>query len=266
MQMDNRSVAAKTLVPLLSKIEPKSDIGKKAIKLVRAWDFKMTRDRPEPLIYAAWIRNLMPSLVADELGDQFAGYSRPRPLFIHRALDQDTEWCDNISTLEKEDCASRVEHALNSALTELRKRFGDEPKNWRWGDAHTATFPHRILRHIPLLADWSEGRIKTDGGNHTLNRGQTSGGTKNPYRHSHGAGYRAVYDLADPRNSRYSLATGQSGNPLSTRYMDQLSQWRDGQYFRIIGSQKELKARGSDVLRLRPLAHNKSIRKESPSH
>jgi penicillin G amidase len=262
LQMDNRSVAAKALVPLLTKIEPKSDIGKKVIKLVRAWDLEMTRDRPEPLIYAAWIRNLMPSLVADELGNQFTGYRRPRPLFIHRVLIHDTKWCDDISTLEKEDCASRVEHALNRALTELRKRFGDEPKNWRWGDAHTATFPHRILRHIPLLADWSEGRIKTDGGDHTLNRGQTGGGTESPYRHSHGAGYRAVYDLADPGNSRYSLATGQSGNPLSTRYMDQLSQWRDGQYFRIVGSQNELKARGSDVLRLRPLANNENIRKE----
>jgi penicillin amidase len=262
LQMDNRSIAAKVLVPLLAKIKPKRDIERKAIKLVRAWDFKMKRNRPEPLIYAAWIRNLMPSLVADELGDQFAGYRRPRPLFIHRVLSQDTEWCDDISTVKKESCTSRVEQALDLALAELSGRFGDEPKDWRWGDVHAATFSHRILRHIPLLAYWSEGRIETDGGDHTLNRGQTSGGTESPYRHVHGAGYRAVYDLSDLRNSRYSLATGQSGNPLSTRYMDQLTRWRDGRYFRIVGSRNELQARGSDMLWLRPLTYNESNRKE----
>jgi penicillin amidase len=199
---------------------------------------------------------LMPSLVADELGDQFAGYRRPRPLFIHRVLSQDTEWCDDISTAEKESCASRVEQALDRALVELSDRFGDEPKDWRWGDVHAAAFPHQILRHIPLLADCSEGRIETDGGDHTLNRGQTGGGTESPYRHVHGAGYRAVYDLADLENSLYSLAMGQSGNRLSSRYIDQLTRWRDGQYFRIVGSRNELKTRGSDMLRLRPLTDN----------
>jgi penicillin amidase len=253
LQMDNRSIAAKGLVPLLTKIEPKSGIARKAIKLVRAWDFEMKRNNPEPLIYAAWIRNLMLSLVADELGDQFIGYRHPRPLFIQRVLSQDTDWCDDISTAEKESCASCIEQALNRTLAELSERFGNEPKDWRWGDVHAAAFPHQILRHIPLLADWSEGRIETDGGDHTLNRGQTGGGTENPYRHAHGAGYRAVYDLSDPGNSRYSLATGQSGNPLSSQYMDQLIRWRDGRYFRIFGSRYELKARGSDILLLRPL-------------
>jgi hypothetical protein len=35
--------------------------------------------------------------------------------------------------------------------------------------------------------------------------------------------------------------------------MDQLIRWRDGRYFRIFGSRYELKARGSDILLLRPL-------------
>ncbi|MEC7397784.1 MAG: penicillin acylase family protein, partial [Pseudomonadota bacterium] len=54
----------------------------------------------------------------------------------------------------------------------------------------------------------------TGSGDYTLNRGQTGGPNSDPYRHSHGAAYRAVYDLGNPENSRFSLATGQSGNPF----------------------------------------------------
>ena len=70
------------------------------------------------------------------------------------------------------------------------------------------------LRHIPILSTWADGRVATGGGDHTLNRGQTGGPNSDPYRHSHGAAYRAVYDLGNPENSRFSLATGQSGNPF----------------------------------------------------
>ena len=142
--------------------------------------------------------------------------------------------------------------ALDRATTELREKYGDDPEKWRWGEAHQAMFSHRILRHIPIVSTWVDGRVATGGGDHTLNRGQTGGPNSDPYRHSHGAAYRAVYDLGNPENSRFSLATGQSGNPLSDHYMSLLEEWRDGRYFRIFGSQDELMARGGDRLVLQP--------------
>ena len=104
-----------------------------------------------------------------------------------------------------------------------------------------------------MLAGWVEGRIATSGGGQSINRIQTSGNGKTPYRHSHNSGYRAVYDLANPENSRYSLATGQSGNPFSTRYMEQLTSWRDGRYLRIAGTREAIKNRGGEQLWLKPV-------------
>ena len=49
-----------------------------------------------------------------------------------------------------------------------------------------------------------------------------------PFAHIHGAGFRAVYDLGDLDRSRFVIATGQSGNPLSPHYRDFLQRWRDG--------------------------------------
>ena len=37
------------------------------------WDHGMQPDRTEPLIYMAWVRELMHVLFADELGDVFEG-------------------------------------------------------------------------------------------------------------------------------------------------------------------------------------------------
>ena len=67
--------------------------------------------------------------------------------------------------------------------------------------------------------------IETDGGRHTVNRGGYSPASS--FSHLDGAGYRAVYDLGDLDNSRFTIATGQSGNFLSPHYRDFLHRWRD---------------------------------------
>ncbi|MEO0990758.1 MAG: penicillin acylase family protein, partial [Pseudomonadota bacterium] len=61
----------------------------------------------------------------------------------------------------------------------------------------------------------------------------------------HAAGYRAVYDFADPDSSVFITATGQSGHPLS-RYYDDLGElWRRGEY--ITMSLDPALARGAAV-------------------
>ena len=41
-----------------------------------------------------------------------------------------------------------------------------------------------------------------------------------------GAGLRIITDLAHPDASRMIVVPGQSGNPLSQHYQDQLTRWR----------------------------------------
>ena len=70
----------------------------------------------------------------------------------------------------------------------------------------------------------------TSGGDNTLMRGLTSGTGDTPFRNVHAAGYRGVYDFADPDSSVFIISTGQSGHLLS-RYYDNLGGlWRRGEY------------------------------------
>ena len=70
---------------------------------------------------------------------------------------------------------------------------------WRWGREHVALLQHKVYSHIPLLDRISDFSMPSSGGFYTLDRG---GGfdapADQPYARTHGGGYRAIYDLADP--------------------------------------------------------------------
>ena len=70
----------------------------------------------------------------------------------------------------------------------------------------------------------------TSGGDNTLMRGLTSGEEPTPFRNVHAAGYRGVYDFADPDSSVFITSTGQSGHFLSRHYDDLGELWRRGEY------------------------------------
>jgi len=78
----------------------------------------------------------------------------------------------------------------------------------------------------------------------TVNRGTYA---PDDFRHVHGAGLRVVFDLADLSNSRFIIAGGQSGNPLSRHYDDLLEAWRDN-----AGIMLGKRSGGNAVLRLEP--------------
>ncbi|NCQ25424.1 MAG: penicillin acylase family protein, partial [Roseovarius sp.] len=101
----------------------------------------------------------------------------------------------------------------------------------RWGDAHQATHDHQVLGEVPLLNYFVNIRQSTSGGDNTLLRGRTRGGDgPDPFQNVHGAGYRGVYDFADPDSSLFIIATGQSGHFLSRHYDDLSQLWRRGEY------------------------------------
>ena len=101
---------------------------------------------------------------------------------------------------------------------------GEAVAGWRWGDAHAALFAHPLLGEIPLLRSLGERRIASPGDDNTLFRAAT----RNDFDAVHGAGFRAVYDLADLEQSRFVVTPGQSGNFASRLAWNFVRRWRDG--------------------------------------
>lgn len=243
-QLDTVSFTARTLLPLIGgdlwftgEAAPEGTPERqrqRALELMAAWNGEMSEHLPEPLIYAAWLRALQGRLIRDDLGLSLAAeLAHADPVFIERVyrdLDGASAWCDIRQSAPVETCSDIARLALDDALIELQERFGANIESWRWGDAHEAAHDHQVMGQIPLLSWFVNIRQSTSGGDNTLMRGLTSGTGENPYLNIHAAGFRGVYDFADPDSSVFVIATGQSGHPLSRHYDDLGVLWRRGEY------------------------------------
>ena len=205
----------------------------KALEMLGKWNGEMSEHRPEPLIYAAWMRALMKRLVQDELGRLADSFRHVEPIFVERVyrdVNGASAWCDVKGTVDRETCEQIAAAALDDALLWLDETYGGRIESLRWGSAHMAAHDHQALGRAPVLGFLLNIRQSSSGGDNTLMRGRTSGRDPEPFLNVHGAGYRGVYDLADPNASRFVISTGQSGHFLSDHYDDMAQLWRRGDY------------------------------------
>jgi len=247
-QMDPTSEAARELLPLMLKHF--SLKGNPPVQRLMTWDYRMARDKPEPLIYSAWIRAFMAELMKPYGLTDLA----PMPAFLIKVLQEKHSWCDHPKTDKRETCKSRLATSLDKAFENISRHLGSDIDDWQWGEMHRATFKHRLFDHIPIVKFWGNLSIPTDGGDHTLNRGQTAfgDGGLNPFSHRHGAGLRVIYDLGDLRRSRFIIATGQSGNIFSKYYGNLLESWREGAYIPVFSERDLIRTHALGTLRLVP--------------
>lgn len=241
IQRDTYSLAAETLVPLLLASEPDARLS--------AWNRRMDRADAAPLIFDAWIRELAHGLLDEDLGNAFSEFWFWDTKILIDALKGGpaAQLCDDRRTPVVEDCAWQVRQAHDRAMKALADAYGSDPSSWRWGAAHRAHFPHPLFQHLPVLQAWLDPNIPTDGDFFTVGRAvpQVEDPTGASFDNVFGAGLRAVFDLADLDRSRFVIAGGQSGNPVSSHYGDFIKSWRDGVYFTILG-------RGRNRLTLNP--------------
>ena len=242
-QLDTVSITARTLLPLIAKdlwftgeAAPAGTPERRrrdALDLLADWNGEMNEHLPEPLIYMAWMRALQERLIADELGTLSNEFPHPEPVFMERVfrdIDGAAAWCDIIQSAAQETCTDVARLALDDALLWIDETYDTALETLRWGDAHEATHDHAVLGDINWFKWVVNIRQSTSGGDHTLMRGRTAGKGENPFHNTHGAGYRGVYDFADPDSSVFIISTGQSGHPLSRHYDDLGELWRRGEY------------------------------------
>ena len=242
-QLDTVSFTARALLPLIgsdlwftSQSAPQGTLArnrKTALDLLAEWNGEMNEHMPEPLIFSAWMRALQNRLIRDELGPLADKFAHMEPLFIERVfrnIDNAAQWCDVIQSGKLETCDEIARLALDDALVWLAEKYGSNMEALRWGEAHQALHRHETLGRVPLLGYFVNIYQPTSGGDNTLLRGKTSGADPEPFFNVHAAGYRGVYDFADPDSSVFVTATGQSGHFLSRHYDDLGQLWRRGEY------------------------------------
>lgn len=229
VQLDIHSLAARRLLDAVDWSQAGDGPPADLLQAMQSWDAIMAADRPEPLYFHAWLRALNRALFADELGPLFEQYQRGNVERVLYMLTAAPEWCDVIGTPETETCADIISTAFTLAFAEMADRFGTDWREWRWDAAHIARFRHLPFGFVPVLKDLFDVTVPHDGGRYTPNAGVVSFNESNLFNQVHGAGFRAVYDLADLDRSRFIQAVGQSGNIFSRHYADLTPLWAKGE-------------------------------------
>jgi penicillin amidase len=236
-QTDVLSLAVARLQPLMiAAVQAEGTADPAVLNQLTVWDARMQADRPEPLIFTAWLREAMRAIYRDDLGEAFGRYFDPRALPLIRLLEGRAtarDWCDDHTTPGHETCGAVLAAALNRALASLQARFGPDRSKWRWGEAHPAVSEHRPFGLVGVLAPFFNVEVPSGGDNYTLNRGRAEFAEEPPFANKHAASYRAIYDLADLDRSLYVQTTGQSGNAFSPFYRSFAQRWARGEYIEI---------------------------------
>ena len=252
MQADHVSLAARATLPLLLQTEPAGELQQRVLAMLKAWDGAMALTRPEPLIYTAWFRELNHRLYADELGEVAKRYVSNRPDVVINILTNHPKWCDDVGTEAAEDCPAILRASLAAALDFLTGRLGGDPVLWRWGDLHYAEMRHQAFGPIPLLNQLTTIRIAANGSRFTVTKAPVNFRSDNSYATRQGPGFRGVYDFSDLNKSRFTISSGQSGNPYSPYYDNLVNDWRDVRHWRLAPDEAAARRDAIGVLTLTP--------------
>lgn len=238
MHADVKSLAAPALLPWLMKAQSTHALAPAALATLQGFDGTMSADKAAPLVYWAWQRQLARAVFMDDNGQtlwerSLATRSFQDALEVVLARD-DSSWCDDRSTAAIETCAQQSGVALTRALDDLQARYGTDVAQWRWGAAHLARSEHRPFSRVKPLARFFELRTPVGGDSFTVNVSRVGlkpdATTGELFLNEHAASLRALYDLADPAQSRVMHSTGQSGLFFSPQYRSFVEPWRAVQY------------------------------------
>jgi penicillin amidase len=144
-----------------------------------------------------------------------------------------------------------IADALGAAVQCLRQARGERPEEWAWGRVRPLMLIHPTGTKAPLDRIFNRGPIAFGGDATTLP--QASVDFLDPLGNAIGVpNLRMVVDVGNWEASRYVLAGGQSGNPMSPHYDDLLGPWERGEGIPIAWTPESVARVATATLRLVP--------------
>ena len=144
-----------------------------------------------------------------------------------------------------------VAAALAAAVRELERRFGPDPAAWGWGAYRRLTLLHPLGARKPLDRVFNLGPFPWGGDSNTVAQASVD-----PTDPAANPGFiqslRMLVDVGRFEDSRWILPGGQSGNPLSPHYDDQLPLWLRGEGIPIAFGAEEVRSSTERSLSLLP--------------
>jgi penicillin amidase len=145
---------------------------------------------------------------------------------------------------------AEIAAALTASIRQLTELRGSDTAAWAWGDVHPLTFKHPVGERRPMDKVFNLGPFPWGGDANTVSQAAVSfldPAANSPFV----ASMRMAVEVGDWDNNRFVLPGGQSGNPMSPHYADQLDLYRSGGSISIAWSPEAVAAVTVDRLELR---------------
>ncbi len=268
MQNDVVSMHARRMLPVLLGLLDSSVVAqtggngtalseeeKNARTLLAGWDGNETPESMPAALFQVWTQELLLATIKDELGDTlFKAYAAWSALAI-RALEYllqhpKSPWFDIRLTPDVETAPQIVLASYRRALQFLHAQLGDLMIDWQWGKIHQLTLEHALGKQRPFDNFFNAGPFPCGGSPDTINKGEYR--LHDPFAVDAGPSIRRIVDLAKPEVAWSVIPGGQSGQPFSEHYKDQVELWRQGKYRQLSLRRDEIAATSKNTLVLRP--------------
>jgi len=209
-----------------SSLKTRSEID--GLKLLKAWKFEQDSGAEAPAIWKAWFDSLQ-DLIWDEMNERELDY--PRHELTMAVLEDSVQMGAWLGDGKNGKRMSKTEAATKSykkTIGSMLKSLGPIGHNWKWGRVKRTE-----MLHAAKMPGFGSGWLSVNGGEAIVNAtGQ-----------NWGPSCRIIvgWDKDGPV-AKTILAGGQSGNPGSPYYMDNVEEWRLGKlrnvYFYKKGAKK----------------------------
>jgi penicillin amidase len=249
LQTDQRSLVWSEIRDIILSVPADTPLRRKALDLLRTWNGVLGIDAPAGSIFESLLAELAvrmarakaPKTWETALGKTFVallGFNffcfRRSGHLVRLLREQPAGWFAN-------GWPAEIAAALDAAIATLERRAGSDPARWGWGRLRPVLFHHPLGRSRLLAPIFNRGPFPHGGDTDTINQATVLLG--NPLAPTDNiASMRVVIDVGAWSNSRYILPGGQSGNPLSPHYDDQLPIWQRGDGVPIPWTPEEIAA------------------------
>jgi len=219
---------------------------------MRRWDGALAADSPAAAIHQVFVRRMLALMLQDKLGPLSIRYrgQGPTPLLADRSGFGDKSWAWLLKLLDRPEshwfdlgAGQGRDEVMRQALREtvdfLKAELGLNVDGWAWGKLHTLTYAHPLGAVKPLDRLFNRGPYPLGGDGTTL---WATGANRHDLNSEGiiGPPFRFIADLGDLRNSCGLLAPGQSGQPGSRHYDDQVRAWFQGDYHPMLYARKDV--------------------------
>lgn len=247
LQHDTLSTPARQLIALLPATV--GEAASPALTMLRGWNARIDADSAAAALFEIFWRDIGARTLAVIVPN------RARSLVTEIAPSVLLDLLANPDArLGSSPAAARdamVEAALATAWASARAQLGPDPAAWRWDRLHQMTIQHPLSRIPAIAAAFPpiSGR-GTGGDSYTVMARWLGNGPG--WRIGGGASYLQVIDVGAWDNSLMLNLPGQSNDPRSPHYLDQVAPWVAGTMQPMLFGRAAVDAHAAARLTLRP--------------